>query len=98
MSRGSGAAAPSGAAAENAVAAAKQVVGRLAADDSPCGPLERRAHAARRLPRLAHCGADPILAEHQDWQDAWDVEMARLGLAPEWQRQRARELWAEGVR
>jgi hypothetical protein len=60
--------------------------------------LRRRREASRRLARLAHGGADPLTDDHHVWQDSWDVEMARLGLAPEWQRQRAVEAWERGIR
>ena len=78
---------------EYTVAAAKQVIGRLAADRTPCRPLARRAHAARRL-----VDGDPWTADQADWRDRWDLLMARLGLAPEWQRQRALDAWERGVR
>jgi hypothetical protein len=58
--------------------------------DSIAQQLHRRAQAAR--------GADPWTADQQEWRDAWDVLMARLGWAPKWQRERARELWEAGVR
>lgn len=60
--------------------------------------LAWRREAARRLPPLVHCGADPWLADQRRWRDAWDVEMAQLGWAPEWQRERARQLWRDGTR
>jgi hypothetical protein len=41
---------------------------------------------------------DPWTSDQQRWRDSWDVRMAQLGLAPQWQRERARELWAWGVR
>jgi hypothetical protein len=53
--------------------------------------LRRRRAAARRM-----AGGDPWTADHRDWQDSWDVEMARCGWAPRWQQERARQL--AGVR
>lgn len=50
------------------------------------------------MARLAHCGADPWTADQQAWRDRHDVEMAKAGLAPSWQRQRAAEAWERGVR
>jgi len=61
-------------------------------------PLERRRATARRLPRLAHCGADPLLADQQQWRDEHDVAMARAGRAPAWQQERARRLCGEPTR
>lgn len=99
------AAAPPGTAAETAVrSAAEQVVRRLVADDSADPPLKRRARAARRSPPLAErcrgrlASTDPLLAGHAAWQDEHDVLMARLGWAPRWQRERARDAWLRGVR
>jgi hypothetical protein len=96
MTPGSGAAAPPGAAAENATATAEQQVAGL--DVTVPDQLRRRREASRSLPRLTHCGADPMLADQQRWRDEWDVLMARLGWAPQWQQERARELWEAGVR
>jgi hypothetical protein len=52
--------------------------------------LRRRAQAAR--------GCDPWTVDQAEWQDSWDLRMARLGWAPHWQRERARELWQAGAR
>lgn len=61
-------------------------------------PLMRRRRAAARLPALPNGVVDPLANEHANWQDQHDVRMARAGLAPAWQRARARELWRAGVR
>lgn len=58
--------------------------------DSIAQQLHRRAEAAR--------AADPWTANQQEWRDRWDVLMARLGWAPTWQQERARQLWEAGVR
>ncbi len=101
---GEAAAPPGTAAAETSSATAKQLVRRLAADDSALPPLKRRARAARRSPALpGRCGGrlastDPLLDGHAAWQDRHDLLMAKLGLAEPWQAERARELWRDGVR
>jgi hypothetical protein len=52
--------------------------------------LRRRREAAR--------GADPWVVDQADWRDHWDLRMARLGWAPQWQRERACAAWERGVR
>jgi hypothetical protein len=66
-----------------------QVAAKTTTDKVP-DQLRRRREAAR--------GADPWLSDLRAWRDGHDLLMARLGWAPEWQRQRALQLWEAGVR
>ena len=64
-------------------------------------PVHRAARAElgfRRWQRGMHRRNVPGDADHEAWQAEHDIAMARAGLAPGWQRDRARRLWRAGVR
>jgi hypothetical protein len=69
----------------------------MAAPETPTTTTPTALHNSCTGAQAAR-GADPWTADQQEWRDAWDVLMARLGWAPKWQRERARELWEAGVR
>lgn len=74
-----------------------QVTGPATADTVP-DQLRRRRQASRRMARLAHGGADPLVTDQERWRNEHDIALARCGWAEPWQVDRARRLWAEGVR
>jgi hypothetical protein len=67
--------------------------------DTVAAQLRRRVQAARRLPPLPSDHVDPLVpADHGAWQAEHDLAMARAGLAPPWQAERARRLWRDCAR